>query len=68
MYSRKTRDTYQLWVHYGQAWEHEITEFTRAEIKQRVKEYRENCPEYPVKVRMARERIAVGTITHGMGF
>ena len=56
-YTRKTVDTFQLHVNYGQGWEHEITEFSRREIRQRVKEYRENCPQYPVKVISRREKI-----------
>jgi hypothetical protein len=57
MYTRKTQDTYQLHVNYGQGWEHELSEDSRQEILARVKEYRENCPQYPVKVVKRRERI-----------
>lgn len=56
-YVRKTRDEYQLMVDYGQGPEHEISEDSRAEIKQRLHEYRENCPEYPVYWRRRRVRI-----------
>ena len=56
-YKRKTRDTWQLHVNYGQGWEHEITEDSRREIKDRVAEYRANFPKYPVKVVTKRERI-----------
>lgn len=56
-YQRKTRDIWKLMVDYGKGWEHEITEFTRAEAKQRLKEYRENCPQYPARIVMDRERI-----------
>lgn len=56
-YTRKTRDTWELHVDYGQGWEHELTEFTRSEIRQRLKEYHENCPEYPTTVVRRRERI-----------
>ncbi len=56
-YQRKTRDEYQLWVNYGQGWEHEISEDTRAELNQRYREYRENCPEYPLKRVSKRVRI-----------
>lgn len=48
-YERKTRDEYRLFVNYGQGWEHEISEDTSKGIRERAKEYRENCPEYPVK-------------------
>jgi hypothetical protein len=57
-YTRKTRDEYQLSVNYGQGWEHEISEDTRQEIKARAAEYRANCPQYPVKWRLARVPIA----------
>lgn len=42
-YQRKTRDVWKLMVNYGygHGWEHELTEFTRAEAQQRLKEYRE---------------------------
>jgi hypothetical protein len=52
MYARKTRDEWQLHINYGygDGWEHEISEDTRKEAIQRRKEYRENCPEYPVKI------------------
>ena len=56
-YQRKTRDIWKLMVDYGQGWECELTEFTRAEAKQRLKEYRENCPQYPARIVMGRERI-----------
>lgn len=51
-YQRKTIDEYQIHVNYGygDGWEHEISEDTLAEARQRAKEYRENCPEYPVKI------------------
>lgn len=48
-YQRKTEDEYRLHVDYGQGWEHEVTEPTRAEIMARRREYRENAPQYPVK-------------------
>jgi hypothetical protein len=58
-YKRKTRDTWELHVNYGfgHGWEHELTEYARSEAKQRLKEYRENCPQYPAKVIKKRERI-----------
>lgn len=46
-YQRKTRDVYRLFVDYGQGWEHELDEFSLREIRQRQKEYRENCPAVP---------------------
>jgi hypothetical protein len=47
---RKTRDEWRLWLNYGQGWEHEISEDTGREVRQRAKEYAENCPEYPRKI------------------
>ncbi len=40
---------YRLFVNYGQGWEHETTESTLADIRQRESEYRANVPQYPVK-------------------
>jgi hypothetical protein len=57
-YTRKTRDTWELHVNYGSGYEHEVTEYSRKEIRARVREYRENCPEYALKVRTKREKIS----------
>ena len=54
MYTRKTVDEFQLWVDYGQGFEHEISEESRDELRQRVKEYRENCPQYALKTKKVR--------------
>ena len=56
-YKRKTRDVWRLYVDYGQGWEHELDEFTLDEARQIRKEYRENCPQYPIKIVKGRERI-----------
>lgn len=56
-YKRKTRDTWELWINYGQGWEHELTEYSFKEIRDRRREYRENCPQYPTRIRMRREKI-----------
>ena len=56
-YKRKTRDVWRLYVDYGQGWEHELDEFTLDEARQTRKEYRENCPQYPIKIVKGRERI-----------
>ena len=47
---------WKLYVNYGygHGWEYEIFEETYKDIKQRVKEYRDNCP-YPVKITQSRE-------------
>lgn len=49
-YQRKTSDEYRLHVNYGQGWEHEVSEETYKEIRERRKEYSENCPEYETKI------------------
>lgn len=41
-YERKTKDVYILLSNYGYGWEEEIEEDTYKEIRQRIKEYREN--------------------------
>lgn len=58
MRQRKTRDTWQLWIDYGNGWEHEITESSLADVRAQRKCYRENCPQYPTKIVKRRERIA----------
>ena len=58
-YTRKTRDTWELHVWYGaHGWEHELTEYSWREALDRRREYRDNCPQYPVRVVRKRERIA----------
>lgn len=47
---RKTRDEWQLHVNCGQGWEHEISEDTFKEARQRRREYTENCPQYATRV------------------
>ena len=56
-YSRKTRDEYQLHINYGHGWEHEISEDSWREMRERLTEYRENCPQYPVKSVKRRVRL-----------
>jgi hypothetical protein len=56
-YIRKTTDEYQLLANHGQGWEHETTEQTRAEIKERLKEYRANAPQYSYKIVTKRVKI-----------
>lgn len=56
-YKRKTVDTWQLWVNYGQGWEHETTEHSLSEYRKRVIEYGQNCPEHPIKLVTKRELI-----------
>lgn len=56
-YQRKTRDVWHFCVNYGYGWEHELDEYSLKEIKDRQREYRENCPQYPTKIIKGRERI-----------
>ena len=42
MYTRKTKDEYQLMSNYGYGWDIETTENTYKEAKQQLKCYREN--------------------------
>ncbi len=41
-YERKTTDNFELEGNYGFGWEYLTAEETRKEIRQRLKEYREN--------------------------
>lgn len=56
-YQRKTRDCWRFYLNYGQGWEHEITEYTRAEMKVNRAAYRENAPQYTLRVVFGREPI-----------
>ena len=62
-YQRKTRDTWEIWVNYGQGWEHETTELSRAEMKENRKAYRDNVPGINLKVIRRRERIPSDELT-----
>lgn len=60
-YERKTIATWELQLNYGYGWEYTLTEYTRKEARERLKEYRENQPQYParlVKKRVRKEAIA----------
>lgn len=46
--NRKTVDTWEIHVNYGQGWEHECTEFTFKAFRANMKAYRQNCA-YPIK-------------------
>lgn len=48
---------WKLWVDYGQGWEYEVFETRYADGRERLREYRENCPEYPVKLKRGYEVI-----------
>lgn len=42
-YQRKTRDRRDIMTNYGYGWECENSEYTRADARRSLKEYRENC-------------------------
>lgn len=50
MYTRKTKDVYVLQGNYGCGWESVLEEDKRKDAMERLKEYRENQPQYPHKV------------------
>lgn len=56
-YQRKTYDEWRLESNYGNGWEEVLTESTYAEIKLRLREYRENAPEWPYRIVKRRVRI-----------
>jgi len=55
-YTRKTVDEYQVHGNYGQGWEEVCSETTRKDARQRLREYRENEPQYPHKLIVKRIR------------
>ena len=46
-----------MYVDYGQGFEYELTEDSVEEIEQRKKEYREDCPQYPIKIIMRKKEV-----------
>jgi N-methylhydantoinase B/oxoprolinase/acetone carboxylase alpha subunit len=58
-YTRKTRDVYLIeqYTGPGYGWEEVSAEENRADAQRCRNEYRENQPEYPVRIRKTRERI-----------
>ena len=56
-YQRKTRDIWRIYVDYGQGWEYEGADYSRAAARQTQRVYAQNCPQYPVKIVKGRERI-----------
>lgn len=61
-YIRKTVDVYVVQGYYGSlyGWEDTTEEETRREGMVRLREYRENQPDIPFRLRMKREPKAVG--------
>ena len=58
MYKRKTTDEFQIHQLTGQGWEEIGAYDSRKEAKADLKAYRENQPEYPVKLIKRRIKIA----------
>ena len=56
-YIRKTKDIFVLLANYGQGFEEEIIEYSYKDIKLRLKEYRDNCPQYRFTYKRKREKI-----------
>lgn len=61
MYQRKTRDVYVIQQNfgYGDGWEDVSACDTYREAREERRVYRENQPEYPVRIYKVRERIEV---------
>jgi hypothetical protein len=56
-YQRKTTDVFTVQGLYFGAWEDETSENTRREAIERLKEHRENMPEYSHRLIKTREKI-----------
>lgn len=58
-YTRKTRDVFTVESYYGTSygWEGVYSSYDRADAKARLKEYRENEPGYPHRLKTKREKI-----------
>lgn len=59
-YTRKTRDLFVVQGYYGAqyGWEDVHAEYSRAEARERLKEYRANEPQYAHRLVTKRERIS----------
>lgn len=57
MQTKRKATEWQMWSNYGHGWEHELSEDTWPEMRQRLKEYRENAPQYLYKVKLARVKV-----------
>ena len=57
MYKRKTRDRWDIETNYGYGWEVENSEYTRADAKRSLREYKENMEATGMcQVRMTKHR------------
>ena len=63
-YVRKTRDEFQVLTNYGygDGWEISTTEDSRKEALNRLREYRDNMPQYPHRLKKVRVKIETGDI------
>lgn len=57
MYTRKTRDEWQIHANYGGGWEHETSYDSRYEAKEDLRLYRENAPQY--SYRLVKKRVKI---------
>lgn len=60
MYTRKTVDRWDIMTNYGYGWEVENSEYTYADAKRSLKEYRENV-QGTVKLEKHREKLEAVT-------
>lgn len=58
MYKRKTQDEYEIQGHYGYGWECVTVEDDRKEARARLREYKENEPQYAHRIVKKRVPIA----------
>ncbi len=56
-YQRKTKDVYVMLANYGQGWEEEIEEESWRALREQLKCYRENAPQYAYLWRKRREKL-----------
>ena len=46
---------WKFYLNYGRGWEYEIFESTHHGMQENRRAYRENCPQYPLKIVRGRE-------------
>lgn len=65
-YQRKTRDYWSIQQYTGSqyGWEEVTAEETYQDAKVNARLYRENQPEYPVRIRLKRERLEQLCVLH----
>ena len=69
-YQRKTKDRWDIMTNWGYGWECENSEYTRADAKRSLREYRENLAGRAdvrmEKTQRADHSIILGGIQHGI--